>query len=74
MPVSALPVQVASITVPVGVDDNLTSDSVPTAFVIELEAPVSWNLTGIVLPSLKLDVPSALIGWRTPDHASWTTT
>ncbi len=37
-------------------------------------APVSWNLTGTVLPSLKIELPSLLTGWRTFDHAAVTVT
>ena len=32
-------------------------------------APVSWNFTGTVLPSLKMELPSVLIGCRMPDQA-----
>ena len=40
----------------------------PVAVVIEFVPSVSRNFTGIVLPSLKIELPSWLIGWRTPDH------
>jgi hypothetical protein len=43
-------------------------------FVIAALAPVSWNLTGTVLPSLNTDVPSALMGCRTFDHETGTAT
>jgi hypothetical protein len=36
--------------------------------VIPALAPVSWNFTGTVLPSLRIELPSALIGGSTPDQ------
>src|SRR6185369_966792 len=39
-----------------------------TAFVMPLLAPISWNLTGTVLPSLNTELPSAFIGCRIPDQ------
>ena len=37
-------------------------------------APVSWNFTGTVLPSLKIELPSALTGCSTFDQAAVTVT
>src|SRR5438045_5116926 len=61
-------------SVPVTVDDTFATVSVATAFEIPAEAPVSWNFTDIVLPSLNNELPSASTGWRTPDHPYWTWT
>src|SRR5678815_1284733 len=47
-----------------------------TRFVMPALAPVSLNLTGIVLPALKIDVPSGLIGWpkKLPFPGAWNCT
>src|SRR5262245_29440902 len=37
-------------------------------------APVSWNLTATVLPALKAELPSVLMGCRKPLHAYCTQT
>ena len=37
-------------------------------------APVSWNFTGTVLPSLKIELPSTLTGCSTLDQAAVTVT
>ena len=41
----------------------------PYALAIEALAPASLNFTGTVLPSLKSELPSLLIGCRKPDQA-----
>jgi len=60
--------------VPVIVDEILAIESVATALVMPADAPVSWNCTGTVLPSLNTELSSALIGCKIPDHAyrTWT--
>src|SRR5215831_5291641 len=40
-------------------------------FVLPAHPPVRLNFTGIVLPSLKTELPSAFTGWRNPDQESF---
>jgi hypothetical protein len=60
-------VEAVSFTAVSGWLSNLLTHSLATALLIGVVPHLSWNLTGIVLPSLKaLLVPLALIGCRTP--------
>src|SRR6516165_6114141 len=61
-------------SVPTMFDEICATVSAAVALVMPAEAPVSWNFTGTVLPSLNTELPSALIGCRMPDHEYWTCT
>src|SRR3990170_253770 len=64
----ALEVRTASISVPETELLILVTYSLAAKSVIPALQPVSLNLTGIVLPRLKMELPSGLTGGRTPDH------
>ena len=61
-PVVAAEVETAGMYVPVTPDEIFATESVAAAFVIPAHAPVSWNFTGTVLPSVNTELPFALIG------------
>src|SRR5215207_1484908 len=64
----------ASISEPAMLFEIFVSERFATAVVIPAAAPASWNFTATVLPSLKIDEPSALIGCRIPLHGTTTLT
>ena len=68
LPVSAAEVEGASASVPTMLLLTLARKILALRFVIPAHAPVSLNFTGMGLPNLKIELPSALIGWSTPDH------
>src|ERR1041385_2258137 len=72
MPLSAAPLEMASRSVPVTLFVIFWMRIWAARFVMPAEAPVSWNFTGIVLPCLKIELPSLLIGCRKPDQAAAT--
>jgi hypothetical protein len=72
--VVAFEVEIASRTVPSATDPTFVRYRRATRSRTPALAPVSWNFTGTVLPSLKTELPSRFTGCRTFDHAAVTRT
>src|SRR5688500_18341802 len=74
MPLSAAPLDTTSSSLPVTLLATFCTRMVAARSVMLADAPVSWNFTGTVLPCLKIELPSLLIGWRKNDHETVTVT
>ena len=70
----AFEVEIASITLPVAPAPTRCRYRRADRSLIPALAPVSENFTGTVLPSLKIELPSAFTGWSTFDQAAVTVT